>query len=154
MKIDCKKVKKVGGLLTTIDISFQDEGRPLITSIDKMASLNSLCKSFGIPTNPLKDVFGKKAALEHNFYRQGLSEDYLLYCAHKVDPLVDLYHLMKDLMCPDYQQFLQELTERQLRRLIDPKNSREFRSVLNHYSGMALYISNVPPGMLILHFSN
>ena len=118
-----------------------------------MASLNSLCKSYGLPTNPLKDVFGKKAnsALkDHNFFRQGLSEDYLLYCAHKVDPLADLYHLMKDLMYPDYQQFLQELTERQLRRLIDPKNSREFRSVLNHYNGVALHISNVPPGMHLI----
>ena len=122
-----------------------------------MASLNSLCKSYGLPTNPLKDVFGKKAnsaLLDHNFYRQGLSEDYLLYCAHKVDPLVDLYHLMKDLMHPDYQQFLQELTERQLRRLIDPKNSREFRSVLNHYNGVALHISNVPPGMQLKFFSH
>lgn len=101
-------------------IQFQNNGIPFHGG--NTVSFNNLCREFSLVTNPLKDEFdGYKWVRMDKKLRSGerLEDNFLVYCAYDVIPLIDLYHTTNKLIDTDFRGIFEELCENHLIRPID-----------------------------------
>merc|ERR1719295_516475 len=102
-------------------LELQEYGKPVYKV--KNVSFNALCKSYGAPSNPIKDQIKAEYSRDQRFWaRRPLSVDMICYAAADVLSLVPkIYQAMKSAMKPESLNLFSELCEEQVMFSIDPK---------------------------------
>ena len=101
-------------------IQFQKNGIPFHG--EGQISFNNISREFDLVTNPFKDVFdGYKWVRMDKVLRskdEKIEDNFLVYCAYDVVPLIDLYQATNEMIEPDFRGLFEELNENHLLRPI------------------------------------
>ena len=86
-------------------IKYQKDGHPLHGTT---MGLNKLCQEYGLPANPLKQMYRKRmgrgghySKYDSTFYQQDtIPEEHIVYSASDVEPLIDLHNILAPHLSP------------------------------------------------------
>jgi len=155
--VDCLSVYRDGvrmwGLYDTAVahkvLQFQLEGSSMYSG--ETIGLNNLCSYCSVQTNPFKaqvrSNYAEVKKLQNGIMSKVMSDELKLYCAWDVEQLHDIHTIISSRIAPDYSPLVQQLTEVEVIRAIDPVLAKTKRNSVNTMEVCAVSLLALAPGV-------